>query len=129
MSIVAMKRKSRRMNSPISRGSFSLYGAHSTTTLNTSGFIASRIKRIPIHVESYNGEDSKPYDSQGTYIYDVATNAEKCNNGNKQLNAGFANCLDKTCSVQTLFKSQHTYGAVPSSQHVRTIGHHSGCDS
>lgn len=131
MSIVAMKRKSRKMNAPISRGSFSLYGAHSTSTMNTSGLMASRIKRIPIHVERYNGDNSMPYDSQGTYIYNVATNAEKRSDGNKQLDAGTANCADNACSsnkVQTLFKSEHAYGAVPSSQHIRTIGHFAGCD-
>lgn len=126
MSIVAMKRKSRKFNRPISGGSngFSLYGAHSTTTMSTSGLLSSRVKRIPIHVSKYNGDGSAPYDSQGKYIYDVAKNTETCNDGNKMVNSGVATCKSDTCrtKVRTFTKSEHAFGAVPSSQHIRTLG-------
>ena len=120
MSIVAMKRKSRKLNRPISSGSFSLYGSNSSSTMSTSGLLASRVKRIPIHVERDNKE-------QSTYIYDLAKKVEYRNDGNKQLDSGVANC-DSTCyngAVPTLTKSAHAHGAISSSEHIRAIG---GCD-
>lgn len=134
MSIVAMKRKSRKFNRPISGGpnGFSLHGAHSTSTMSTSGLMASRVKRIPIHVSKYNESGSAPFDSQSTYIYDLAKTAETRNDGNKMLNAGsVGSCSDQKCvagKVQTLTKSAHAHGAISSGQHIRTLGPHGTCD-
>lgn len=126
MSIVAMKRKSRRMNRPISGGGkpFSLYGAHTTSTMTTSGLMASKIKRRPIHVSKYNGDDKSPYESQGTYIYNLAKTVE-IDGGNIMLDSGTATCAHNACDrhkVPTLTKSDHAYGAIPSGQHIRTLG-------
>ena len=120
MSIVAMKRKSRKMNRPISGGGngFSLYGAHSTTTMSTSGLMASKIKRKPIYVAKYNGDGDAPYESQGKYIYDLAKAAE--NRVKKMTDAGTATCANNECNrgkVPTLTKSDQRVDNIPGGQH------------
>ena len=141
MSIVAMKRKSRKMNRPISGGGngFSLHGAHSTTTMSTSGLMASKVKRNLNHVGQYNGSTPKlresgeifypdyaPWESQGLYIKKIALDAE--NQGHrgstKMTDAGTAACADNDCNrgkVPTLTKSEHVHGAIPSGQYTRTL--------
>ena len=126
MSIVAMKRKSRKMNRPISGGGngFSLHGAHSTTTMSTSGLMASKVKRKPIYVAKYNGDGDAPYESQGTYIYDLAKAVENRADAMKMTDAGTATCADNDCNrgkVPTLTKSEHVHGAIPSGQYTRTL--------
>ena len=121
MSIVAMKRKSRNMNRPISGGGngFSLHGAHSTTTMSTSGLMASRIKRNLNHVAPHNGELSK---SQGLYIKNIALEAHR--GSTKMTDAGKATCANNDCNrgkVPTLTKSEHVHGAIPSGHYTRTL--------
>lgn len=134
MSIVAMKRKSRKMNRPISGGGngFSLHGAHSTTTMSTSGLMASKVKRKPIYVAKYNGDGDAPYESQGTYIYDLAKVVENRLYAMKMTDAGTATCADNDCNrgkVPTLTKSEHVHGAIPSSQRIRTLGNPAHCNN
>lgn len=134
MSIVAMKRKSRKMNRPISGGGngFSLHGAHSTTTMSTSGLMASKVKRKPIYVAKYNGDGDAPYESQGTYIYDLAKVVENRPDAMKMTDAGTATCADNDCNrgkVPTLTKSEHVHGAIPSSQRIRTLGNPAHCNN
>ncbi len=134
MSIVAMKRKSRKMNRPISGGGngFSLHGAHSTTTMSTSGLMASKIKRNLNHVGQYNGDRDAPYESQGTYIYDLAKAVENRADAMKMTDAGTATCADNDCNrgkVPTLTKSEHVHGAIPSSQRIRTLGNPAHCNN
>lgn len=138
MSIVAMKRKSRKMNRPISGGGngFSLHGAHSTTTMSTSGLMSSKIKRNLNHVGHYNGSrvnivkegesfypNYAPWESQGLYIKNIALEAE--NRGSmKMTDAGTATCANNDCNrgkVPTLTKSEHVHGAIPSGQYTRTL--------
>ena len=130
MSIVAMKRKSRKFNKPISGGSggFSLNGGR-PSTMNTSGLMSSKVKRKPIYVAKSNGDSNAdgskaPYVSQGLYTYNNAIAAEKCENSRKMLDSGTANCSQDTCyreKVNTYTKSDHAFGAIPSSQHIRTV--------
>ena len=128
MSIVAMKRKSRKMNRPISGGGngFSLHGAHSTTTMSTSGLMASRIKRNLNHVGQYNGSTPKRRESQGLYIKNIALEAESQGHRGsaKMTDAGKATCANNDCNrgkVPTLTKSEHVHGAIPSGQYTRTL--------
>jgi hypothetical protein len=97
--------------------------------MSTSGLMASKIKRKPIHVAKYNGDGDAPYESQGKYIYDLAKAAE--NRVPKMTDAGTATCANNECNrgkVPTLTKSEHVHGAIPSSQRIRTLGNLADCD-
>ena len=80
MSIVAMKRKSRKFNKPISGGSggFSLHGA-GKASMTTSGRISKITRKSPVVKALVDGRsDYKPtYESQDMYVKEIA-NKVKC---------------------------------------------------
>ncbi len=143
MSIVVLKRKSRKFNHPISGGpgGFSLNGGRQSgccgfslnggrqSVMTTSGLLMSKVKRKPIYVAKSNGDlnadgSKAPYDSQSFYAYKNATAVEKCENSRRMLDSGTANCSKATCyreKVNTYTKSNHAFGAITTSQHIRTL--------
>ena len=135
MSIVAMKRKSRKFNKPISSGpnGFSIGGGHSST-MTTSGYI-SRITRAPPIVHNPNDQNSRnnlpTYDSHEMRVFDVAGKVERCaKNRLGMTSAGSSSCTKDTYYrglTHALTKSDHAYGAIPSSQHIRTIPTDGSC--
>ena len=81
MSIVVLKRKSRKFNKSISGGSggFSLHGA-GKASLTTSGRISKITRKSPTVKQLVAGRSNyKPtYESQDMYINEIAEKAETC---------------------------------------------------
>ena len=131
MSIVAMKRKSRKFNKPISSGpnGFSISGVEwAPSTMTTSGYISKITRASPIVHNPTNDATRKnilKYDSHEMRIFDIAREVEQClDNRSGMTNSGTPSCTKDTYyrgMIHTLTKSDHAYGAIPSSQHIRTI--------